>query len=70
LFRASTDLIKISYNLIEKSQALDTLIVAIKLDIKFTEVVDGSEDHANTRVALMIQLLGQSILPGTIPTEE
>ena len=53
------DLIKVSNNLIEKAQALDTLIVGLKLDVELGEVGDGGEDDAPAVALLVVQLLRQ-----------
>ena len=51
------DLVKVSDNLIEKAQALDALVVRLKLNVELREVGDRGEDDAATVALLVVQLL-------------
>ena len=51
------DLVKVGDNLIEKAQALNALIVGLKLDVELGEVGDGGEDDAPAVALLVVQLL-------------
>ena len=53
------DLVKVGDNLIEKAQALNALIVGLKLDVELGEVGDGGEDDAPAVALLVVQLLRQ-----------
>ena len=53
------DLVKVGDNLIEKAQALNALIVGLKLDVELGEVGDGGEDDAPAVALLVVQLLHQ-----------
>ena len=51
------DLVKVSDNLIEKAQALDALVVGLKLNVELGEVGDRGEDDAATVALLVVELL-------------
>ena len=51
------DLVKVSDNLIEKAQALDALVVRLKLNVELGEVGDRGEDDAATVALLVVELL-------------
>ena len=55
-------LIKIGDDLVKQPETLDALIVAIQFHVEFVVVGDGREHNANTRVALMVEVLRQSVL--------
>lgn len=50
-------LIKVCYDLVEKSEALQSFLIDIRLCIKLFEVWDGGEHHAHSLVRLMIKVL-------------
>ena len=51
------DFVKISNDLVQQPQALDTLVISFKLHVKFTKVGDGSEDDAYAGALLVVQVL-------------
>ena len=57
-----THLIKIGDDLVKQPETLDALIVAIQFHVEFVVVGDGRKHDANTRVALMVEVLRQSVL--------
>ena len=57
-----THLIKIGNDLVKQPQTLDTLIVAIQFHVELMIVGDRRKHNANTRVALMVEVLRQSVL--------
>jgi hypothetical protein len=56
-------LVKVRDDLVEQSEAFDALVIAVQLRVEFTEIVDGGKDDADPRVALVVQVLRQSVLP-------
>merc|ERR1719237_844225 len=49
--------VEVSNNLIEKAQALNALIVGLKLNVELREVGDGGEDDAPAVALLVVQLI-------------
>lgn len=52
-----TDLVEISDDLVEQTQALHAHVVPVQLDVEVIEVGNGGEQHANLGVRLVIQIL-------------
>lgn len=50
-------LIKVCYDLVEKTETLQSLLIDIRLSIKLFEVWDGGEHHTHRLVRLMIKVL-------------
>lgn len=50
-------LIKVSNDLVEQPQTLDTHVVSVQLDVKVIEVCDGRKKHADLRVGLVVEIL-------------
>jgi len=52
-----TRLIKVSDDLIEQPQALDSHVVPVKLNVEVVKVGDGGEQHSHLSVGLVVQVL-------------
>ena len=50
-------LVKVSDDLVKKTQAFGALVVDGKFSVELMEVRDGSKHHPNTTVTLVIQVL-------------
>lgn len=50
-------LIKVSDDLIEEPETLNTHVVPVQLDVEVVEVGDGGEQHSDLSVGLIVQVL-------------
>lgn len=55
--RATLYLVKVGYDLVEETQALQALLIDIGLGVELFEVGDGGEHHTHRLVRLMIKVL-------------
>lgn len=55
-------LVKIGDNFIEQSQTFNTLVVAIQFHVEFMIIGNGSEQHTNFIVTLIVKFLRQRVL--------
>ena len=51
------DLIKVSNDLIQQPQTLNTFVIGLELNVKFAEVGNGSKNDADAGALLVIQVL-------------
>lgn len=52
-----THLVKVSNDLVEQPETLNTHVVPIKLNVKVIEVGNGGKQHSNLSIRLVIQIL-------------
>lgn len=52
-------LVEVGDDLVQETEALHALVVALQLDIELGEVGDGGEHHADGFALLVVQLLGE-----------